>query len=471
MKPLRLIVFLFLTIGIFAACENEVNYSANPNDKLYFSADTVRFDTVFTTVGSSTRLLKVYNRNKQDLLIENIRLEDHANSGFRINVDGMRGTEFSNVEILAGDSIFVFVEVTVNPTSANNPMLIEDHIRFRRAGNEQSVLLEAYGQDAYIWSKKIIDKDTTLTGEKPFLLKDSIIVEPGATLTIAQNTKFFFSKNAGLFVRGTVNAEGTTEQPVVMRGDRTDKMLADIPYDLVSGQWQGVFVDSLSYGNSFENVQIRNAYYGILFHSSETTQKKAVLKNVIIHNNIADGLSATNCDIEVSNAQITNSGGAAVRLVGGKYEFLHTTVANHYQWETRRAAAVVIANKRGEDLFALQNCRFVNSIVDGTQTDEITLEKSEDDTPFNYLFVNCQIKSPEKSGDNFVNVLWSPKEKTFRALNEENSRIYDFRLDSVSVAINAADRQYSLSLPLDLKGVSRLSDENPDLGCYEFVKE
>lgn len=470
MKTLKYLLPFLLFIGLLASCDTEIKYSPNPGDRLTFSADTVRFDTVFTTIGSSTKLLKVYNKNKDALLIEQIKLENYGTSGFRINVDGMSGHEFNNVEILAGDSLFIFVEVTVNPTLENNPVLFEDNILFKRAGAEQSVLLEAFGQDAYIWKKKIFENDTTLTGEKPFLLQDSLIVKHGVTVTIGENARFFFDRNAGFYIDGTVIAEGSVNNPIVFRGSRNDNMVGEVSYDLVPGQWQGIFVDSLSFGNHFENVQIRNAHYGIQFKHSDESAKKAILKNVVIHNHLSAGLQAVNCDIDVYNTQITNTGGASVLLVGGKYDFVHCTIGNYFNWDTRLSRALVIANKVGDDVFPLNNLRIANSIIDGSQSDEI-MYKIEDEVPANFLFISNLIKSEEKSNSHFINNIWNTKEKTFRSINEDNSRIYDFRLDSASVAINAADIQYSLDFPYDINGIPRLADAAPDMGCHEFVDE
>lgn len=471
MKILKyLLPILVFVVGSLASCNTDIKYSTNPGDRLQFSADTVRFDTVFTTIGSATQLLKVYNKNKQAVLLEQIRLENHTTSGFRINVDGMSGTEFNNVEVLGGDSLFIFVEVTIDPTSQNNPVLFEDRIHFTRAGADQTVLLEAFGQDAYIWKKKIIENDTILTGEKPFLLQDSLIVKQGVTLIIKENARFFFDRNVGFFVNGTVVAEGTTDNPIVFRGSRSDYMVGEVSYDLVPGQWEGVYVDSLSFGNRFENVQIRNANYGIKFHHSEDTSKKAILRNVIIHNHLSDGLQAINCDIDVYNSQISNTGGATVRLIGGKYDFIHCTIGNHFNWEARLSAALVVGNKLGDNGVPLQSFRLVNSIVEGSQRDEISFEIMEG-IPVNYLFVSNLLKSEEKINAHFVNNLWNSKEKTFRLINEDNDRIYDFQLDSAATAINAASLQYALDLPIDLKGVSRLSDAGPDMGCYEFIPE
>lgn len=470
MKSLKYLFPFLLFIGLLASCDTEIKYSSNPGDRLTFSADTVRFDTVFTTIGSSTKLLKVYNKNKDALLIEQIKLEKFGTSGFRINVDGMSGFEFNNVEILGGDSLFVFVEVTVNPTLENNPVLFEDNILFKRAGAEQSVLLEAYGQDAYIWKKKIFENDTTLTGEKPFLLQDSLIVKHGVTLTIGENARFFFERNAGFYVDGTVIAKGSISNPIIFRGSRNDIMVGEVSYDLVSGQWQGVLVDSLSFGNHFENVQIRNAQYGIKFANSDESSKKAILKNVVIHNHLSTGLQAANCDIDVYNSQITNTGGASVLLAGGKYDFIHCTIGNFFSWDTRLSQALVIANNIGDEPFPLNNLRIVNSIIEGSQSDEIMF-KINDGVPSNFLFISNLIKSKEKSNSHFVNNIWNTKEAVFRSINEDNNRIYDFRLDSASVAINAADMQYSLDFPYDINGIPRLSDTAPDMGCHEFVDE
>jgi hypothetical protein len=53
--------------------------------------------------------------------------------------------------------------------------------------------------------------------------------------------------------------------------------------------------------------------------------------------------------------------------------------------------------------------------------------------------------------------------KNFRKIDTENLR-YDFRLDSLSKAINAGN--VNTSLEIDLKGKKR--DKTPDMGCYEY---
>ena len=47
----------------------------------------------------------------------------------------------SDVEIAANDSIYIFIQVNVNPNNASSPMIITDAINFVVNGNSQIVLL------------------------------------------------------------------------------------------------------------------------------------------------------------------------------------------------------------------------------------------------------------------------------------------------------------------------------------------
>ena len=62
----------------------------------------------------------VYNNNNFDIST-NVRLSGDTEGNFRMNVDGESGNNIQNVKILANDSMFVFVEVTIDPTNTNTP--------------------------------------------------------------------------------------------------------------------------------------------------------------------------------------------------------------------------------------------------------------------------------------------------------------------------------------------------------------
>ena len=61
-------------------------------ENLTFSVDTIVFDTVFTTVGSTTKQFKIYNPSSKSIQIDEIELMGGDQSPFRLNVDGEKGT-------------------------------------------------------------------------------------------------------------------------------------------------------------------------------------------------------------------------------------------------------------------------------------------------------------------------------------------------------------------------------------------
>ena len=143
-----LILFLLLGIFLLFSCSNELSFREVNSNELSFSKDTIYLDTVFTNIGSSTYTLKVYNKTKDDIQIPNIYLENGESSNFRLNVDGISGKNFNNVEILARDSMYVFIETTVDiKTLSDNEtqFLYEDKIKFSDVGevNLMTLVLDA----------------------------------------------------------------------------------------------------------------------------------------------------------------------------------------------------------------------------------------------------------------------------------------------------------------------------------------
>ena len=165
-----LLILFFIVLNLLSCDGLDENYSNNPNHRLSFSVDTLSFDTVFTTIGSATKEFMIYNRNDQPLLISEIMLASGEETGFRINVDGRKGDHFQDVRIQADDSLYVFVEVTVNPNASNQPLLVDDSIIFTTNGVKQSVRLEAYGQNVNLYKNGLIlTQDTHLQPNGPTL--------------------------------------------------------------------------------------------------------------------------------------------------------------------------------------------------------------------------------------------------------------------------------------------------------------
>ena len=134
----------------FIACRKDNIFTTDSGAKLRFSSDTLRFDTVFTSLGSATRYIKVFNGNNKPIKIAKIGLANKTSATFNLNIDGISGRNFTNVEIPANDSIYVFAEVTINPNAplSTSPFVIAENLIFETNGNVQNLVLEAWGQNA-----------------------------------------------------------------------------------------------------------------------------------------------------------------------------------------------------------------------------------------------------------------------------------------------------------------------------------
>lgn len=459
-----------LTGGFCVSCAESDDFSNDAALKLSFSSDTIRFDTVFATVGSSVTPFKIYNRNNKSLSIESIEIVNPDKSGFTMNIDGEMGTSIRNLDVLKKDSLYGFLRVKVDPLREDNPVLIRDSIRFKVNGNVQYIILEAVGRNVHVLRNVEFIKDTTIRSDKPYLIFDSLKVDKGVNLTIEAGTELFFHDKASMNIWGSIEARGNYDKKIVFRGDRFDQMNGVIPYDNVPGQWKGITFYSESYGSILNNVVIKNAETGLYFYPSALTKRKVVLENTIVSNSSVSCIIANNCYIDAINCLFANSRQAVLNIRGGRYSFVHCTIANYYQWSNREVEAVTLANHIDGNDYPLLQCDFVNSIIYGSRLNEIDIA-NKDNTVHNFTFRNCVIRNKKEFSDSqFVNVIWN-KDPNFCDLNNSGLYSYNFNLTETSSAIGTADFEYSKNVPFDLAGNSRIVDNVSDVGCYEWIAD
>ena len=149
MRLAKSIFLIFFGILIIFSCRKDVEIFDSPSAQLRFSTDSIHFGTVFTTVGTVTKNIRVFNPYSETVKISSIRLAGGNTSAFRMNVDGIPGDAHSNIEIAGKDSMFIFIEATLNPNQVDTPLVLYDQIEFVTNGNFQNVVLEAIGQDAH----------------------------------------------------------------------------------------------------------------------------------------------------------------------------------------------------------------------------------------------------------------------------------------------------------------------------------
>ena len=471
---------MIMALSGFVACTDDDSFSSSTSNTLVFSSDTVRMDTVFSTVPTPTRTIWVYNRSGDGIRCTNVRLANGNQTGFRVNVDGEylspeSGYKVADVERRNKDSIRVFVELTSPTNGGNAPQLIEDDLVFLlESGVEQKVNLNAYTWDATMLRGLVVKGDTTIDSpERPVVVYGGITVDSNAVLRIAPGTTLYFHSDAGIDVYGRMLAEGTADRNVVLRGDRTDRMFDYLPYDMVSGQWKGVRFRSSSYDNKISYTDIHSTFDGIVCDSSDVTKTKLQIYNSTVHNCQGYGVRSVCSVVDVRNCQITNTLNNCVSIVGGEASLLHCTLAQFYPFDSNRGVALSYSNHDGDLVLPLTKMDCINTIVTGYADDQIMADNKGDSTAFAYRFINSLLRTPKIEDDeNVQGVVWENVEDTAAIAGDENFKLvdidlqrYDFHLDKKSPAIDAASTDYSL--PEDRDGAAR--DAKPDIGCYEYV--
>lgn len=462
---------MILTLGYLISCEDE-KYLSSSDVKLSFSVDTVMFDTVFTTIGSTTQHLKIYNPYDQKVLISSVKLAKGEISNFRLNINGVSANEVQNLEIAPFDSLYIFVEVTIDPSGQNLPLVVKDSIEFITNSNSQDIDLVAWGQD-FVLVKQQKLKNTTWTNKKPYLVYNYAYVDSNATLTIEPGTKIYFHKDAGLYVKGRVVANGTVENPIVFQGDRLEKA-----YDNVPLQWNQILLYSGSLNNEFSNVEIKNANIGLQVGNIEDEGFATVkLKNAKIQNMAYAGIFAMKSEIVAENCLITNCGLYAVALlVGGSYEFNHSTIANYwggYGFKARTTPSVLISNilnipsTKRDYIGDLIKANFGNCIITGNAIDDNELQINKNpDALLNFKFDRCILQVADtfktSNDDRYVNILKGVDPKFVDPYKK-----FNFELDTLSPAKDAGKLTIGRLIPTDLKNRDRLLDKGPDIGALE----
>ncbi len=474
LKSTFIYILLSSVVLSFAWSCSDEEFTTSPNSLLEFSVDTINMDTLFTTIGSSTRKLMVYNKHSKAINISNIKLINAGKSGFVINVDGMSGAEFANVEIASKDSIYIFIEAKLKETSQDKPVRMEDVISFGFNGVMQSVVLEAYAQDAYMWRGKVIESDTTLTSHKPILIYDSLYIAQGAQLKMEAGTRLFLHNATSIKVDGRIVSEGELGNPVVIRGDRTDKLFSNLPYSKMPGQWGGIHIKSLSYGNSFNYTNIKGMDWGIKIDSADVDQLKLKLTNCILRYSNKALIDATNAKVVAGNCEFALSGGSQVYIKGGKHSYTQCTFANYFPFGVSSEPSIVLTNQvidletGSVKNYDLLQADFNNNIIWGNKTTEVGLRNVDGAGEFAHRFDHCLIKAKGKDDDDFIEIQWNVDPKFAEV--DEVEYLFDFRIDSLSGAIEKGSPEYIKEYPLDILGNPRLAID-VDLGAYQWVGE
>ena len=487
---MKLKFLLLLLTSLAVACSDYESFSNNPSYRLTFSEDTIAFDTLVSTIPSSTKTLYAFNNNGSGMRIRSIQLEDGSASHFRVNVDGRYLADgiWYDFEIFRHDSLVIRIEMTPPEVGNNEPLYFEEKLHFLlENGARQTVVLTGGSVDAYITKGMIIDTNTTLLTDKPYVIYDSLVVKSGAELTLNEGTRLMFHDKAALHVYGKLTVLGSIEKPVVLRGDRMDHMFDYLPYDNTPSRWEGVVIHRDSYDNQLFHCDLHSSRFGIICEDTEqlTPDEKhpsVTLDCCILHNIGGDGLQFNNCVSSVTNTQISNTLGHTVSICGGSHTFIYCTLAQFYPFSANIGDALhLVSSPEGDDYGMLRKAHFINCVITGYGNDVIMGENIVTDSyTCDYLFHHCFLNTPAVDNDeHFVDCVFDQDKKgneEMKLVRQDNficfdtkNFIYDFTPKAESTIRSLADPTYANLPTFDRMGMSRLADEGPDVGCYEYV--
>lgn len=487
--------FIILLVALSSCRYEEELFSTT--GQLNFSTDTVTFDTIFTTIGSVTKQFKIRNKNLKDVELSSAYLENGLGSVYRLNIDGQSASRFENIRVPAQDSLYVFVEVTLEVNGSNLPMVVEDAIIFNANGVTSRVVLEAFGQDVYLIDSVNYSEPTTLLTDKPYLILEQMRVDTPAVLTIPAGAKLHFHGGANLLVLGRIEVYGTANNPVIFEGDRFDR-----GYDRSMGRWGTIFIYPWSRGNTINYAIIKNPTIGIRLGAASglSTFPELTIGNTIITNSSNANIAAFGADLTAYNCVFSDSKFFNLFLsMGGNYNFYHCTVSNlggfrvnaglfeRYERNSDGAALYLSNSGRyfepaGENTFRevfvfknLEQANFHNSIIWGSSKQEILFGDSPD-VNFNYFFENCLLRQPEDTvakyrKDWFIDNVLNEYPKFVN--DSLTNGALNYRLETLSPATNKASFNIIDANPYlrqDFDGNNRLSDGKPDIGAYERIE-
>lgn len=504
---MKQILFLIFVLSIVLASSCRKDFSTNPsNGQLEFSKDTVYLDTVFTNTGSSTYRLKVYNRSDNAITIPTIQLGRGDDSDYRLNVDGIPGKYFENIDILGQDSLFVFIETTIDYNLATDPLYV-DELLFDEGINQQDVKLITLVQDAHflypnrdnglietleidgetteIPGRYLSDDELIFTDEKPYVIygymmvgdaennPKTLTIEAGAKVHFHANSGLIINENSSLHIQGSLNIAGQEDTEVIFEGDRLEPEYATVP-----GQWGLVWLREGSLNHQINYLTLKNSSIGLLIDGfTDSNTPILQINNSQIYNAAQFGILARNSNIKGENLVLNNAGFSSLAATqGGVYNFTHCTFANY--WNGQRSYPTVLVNNfyalDENTLVAvdLQEANFTNCIIAGSNNIEMNLEKV-DGGLFNFHFTNNLLQFDDIQNNYVDNPLYDftntdyYSENLFGDPNFKDAFQNKLIIGEESSGNGQAAINGSLQVPLDILGVVR---SNPaDIGAYEHI--
>lgn len=452
---------LFLTGVLNTSCRKNLNLK-NTTDKLSLSADTLVFDTLFTTYNSPTARLYVRNRTTGRLDIDFMGIEN-PNTDFSLIIDGVQSNQVKNYSLAAGDSLLIFASYKTKTQTSQN-YLAEEVITLKANGHVQQVVMKCFSVNGIMLYTSLPSPNYVMQ-DTAYIIRDTLSIAEGQTLTITNKARLYFDNGAAILVRGTLKVQGTKDNPITFQGVRLDDK-----YKERAGQWSGIYFFNTSKDNEVKYAEIKNANYGLyVAYPQVDNNVKLVVGHTKIHDMVAVGLTGAETKIYVYNTLIYDCGESAVQmLAGGTYQYDYCTFygdASKYTHEQPTLLALdYFGDPENPATTGALNLIMNNTIVygDGKPEDEFFVGLVTT-LPFGYSITNCLLKTKNFANQDFIS---NPIYKNILNQNPkfENTAEKKFTLQSDSPAKGQA--QPITGITIDIEDNLR-NATNPTIGTYE----
>lgn len=485
---------LFCLETLTVSCRDNLGEFETGRNPLWFSSDTVFFDTIISTLNMPVKRFTIHNRSQKPVKISRIYIRSGESGfrqgAFRFTVNGDTSGEVRDLLIEGRDSVFVFVRTGIPLSGQNLPFIVDAYFQCDMADckSSQSVYLYAFGQDAHYWHPDRLlvkpypnaDKPNVIdtqyiryfiwspqthsfeANDKPYAIFGYLTVEEGQTLDIPAGTRLHFAPGSGIWVQkgGTLRINGTLERPVLLSGLRLDTL-----YKNQAGQWGHVWLDAESKGHQIRYAIIENGTNGLWLDSVANPTGETpnlLLENTIIKNMANCGLTTYSNHVQGHNLVIGNCKNGVVLKRGGRCQLVHCTLGD---FSGNNAGDGYSLKMEDESLSgntrSFSGCLFVNCIFCGISSNQIYLDLTNNQDN-DYLFDHCLIRQREATHFGNINkfpvCLFNLDPKFY------NPQKADFRIaDTTSAA-------YGKGLPTNVfTDITNLERPLfPTLGAYEY---
>ena len=181
----------------------------------------------------------------------------------------------------------------------------------------------------------VISQELVLNVDKsPYLVKDALVVLPGAKLTVNPGTVIWF-RSLGLIVKGELQILGTQQHPVHLA-------------NLGSSNWKGIFLDQSRTGNKISYCMISNAEFGFRASNSKVAIQNCQFQNNVwgivleegtteilnslIRTSVKTGIAARKAKLLVKASVITENNSGGFLLESSRAQISQSNIANSGDW-------------------------------------------------------------------------------------------------------------------------------------------